>query len=44
MGSKISGLFIIIIIIIIIIIYLEKLEVPKNILNPTVRGYKIHLL
>ena len=43
MGSKISGLFIIIIIII-IIIYLEKLEVPKNILNPTVRGYKIHLL
>ena len=43
MGSKISGLFIIIIIII-IIIYLEKLEVPKNILHPSVRGYKSHLL
>ena len=25
-------------------IYLEKLEVPKNILNPSVRRYKSHLL
>ena len=25
-------------------IYLEKLEVPKNILNPTVQGCKSHLL
>ena len=25
-------------------IYLEKLEVPKNIFNPSVRRYKSHLL